>query len=46
MTEVAGTVKQVGQGLTQKTFSYEPLNALIDIVTNTAGESKGFCFND
>lgn len=38
MTEVAGTVKQVGQGLTQKTFSYEPLNALIDIVTNTAGK--------
>ncbi|KZM28215.1 uncharacterized protein EKO05_0011029 [Ascochyta rabiei] len=38
MTEVTGTVKQVGQGLTQKTFSYEPLNALIDIVTNTAGQ--------
>ncbi|KAF9694060.1 hypothetical protein EKO04_007902 [Ascochyta lentis] len=38
MTEVAGTVKQVGQGLTQKTFSYEPLNALIDVVTNTAGQ--------
>lgn len=38
MTEVAGSVKQVGQGLTQKTFSYEPLNALIDIITNTAGK--------
>ncbi|KAJ8116784.1 hypothetical protein OPT61_g1874 [Boeremia exigua] len=38
MTEVAGTVKQVGQGLTQKTFSYEPLGALIDIITNTAGQ--------
>ncbi|UPX20810.1 uncharacterized protein EKO05_0011029 [Ascochyta rabiei] len=44
MTEVTGTVKQVGQGLTQKTFSYEPLNALIDIVTNTAGESKDLPF--
>ncbi|KAL1800863.1 hypothetical protein ACET3X_001205 [Alternaria dauci] len=38
MTEVAGSAKQVGQGLTQKTFSYEPLNALVDIVTNTAGQ--------
>ncbi|CAO2652955.1 Nn.00g023660.m01.CDS01 [Neocucurbitaria sp. VM-36] len=38
MTEVAGSVKQIGQGLTQKTFSYEPLNALVDIVTNTAGQ--------
>ncbi|KAI8931160.1 hypothetical protein NX059_011513 [Plenodomus lindquistii] len=38
MTEVEGTIKQVGQGLTQKTFSYEPLNALVDIVTNTAGQ--------
>jgi hypothetical protein len=37
MTEIAGSAKQVGQGLTQKTFSYEPLNALVDIVTNTAG---------
>ena len=40
MTEVTGTVKQVGQGLTQKTYSYEPLNALIDIITNTAGKSR------
>jgi hypothetical protein len=38
MTEVAGTVKQVGQGLTQKTYSYEPLDALVDIVTNAAGQ--------
>jgi hypothetical protein len=38
MTEVTGSVKQVGQGLTQKTFNYEPLNALVDIVTNTAGQ--------
>jgi len=39
MTEVAGTVKQVGQGLTQTTYSYEPLDALIDVITNTAGKS-------
>jgi hypothetical protein len=38
MTEITGSAKQVGQGLTQKTFSYEPLNALVDIVTNTAGQ--------
>jgi hypothetical protein len=38
MTEVTGSAKQIGQGLTQKTFSYEPLNALVDIVTNTAGQ--------
>ncbi|RYN45257.1 hypothetical protein AA0114_g9205 [Alternaria tenuissima] len=38
MTEVTGSAKQVGQGLTQKTFNYEPLNALVDIVTNTAGQ--------
>jgi hypothetical protein len=38
MTEVADTTKQVGQGLTQKTFSYEPLDALVDIVTNAAGK--------
>lgn len=40
MTAVAGTVKQVGQGLTQQTFSYGPLSALVDIVTNTAGTSS------
>ncbi|KAL6703843.1 hypothetical protein ACN47E_008977 [Coniothyrium glycines] len=38
MTEVAGSVKQVGQGLTQTTYSYGPLSALVDIVTNTAGQ--------
>ena len=37
MTEVAGSVKQIGQGLTQTTYSYDPLSALVDIVTNTAG---------
>jgi hypothetical protein len=37
MTQV-GEEKQVGQGLIQKTFSYEPLNALVDIVFNTAGQ--------
>jgi hypothetical protein len=38
MTEVAGSVKQVGQGLTQKTFKYDALGSLVDIVTNTAGQ--------
>ncbi|CBX90962.1 hypothetical protein IAQ61_002432 [Plenodomus lingam] len=38
MTEVEGTIKQVGQGLTQKTYSYEPLSALVDIITNAAGQ--------
>ncbi|KAF1834072.1 hypothetical protein BDW02DRAFT_639642 [Decorospora gaudefroyi] len=38
MTEVAGSAKQVGQGLTQKTYSYEPLGSLVDIITNTAGQ--------
>ncbi|KAF2264033.1 hypothetical protein CC78DRAFT_560505 [Lojkania enalia] len=37
MTQV-GDEKQVGQGLVQKTFSYQPLNALVDIVFNTAGQ--------
>lgn len=37
MTEVAGTVKQVGQGLTQKTYKYDALGSLVDIITNTAG---------
>lgn len=40
MTEIAGSVKQVGQGLTQKTFNYSPLNALVDIVTNAAGNES------
>lgn len=38
MTEVEGSIKQVGQGLTQKTFKYDALGALIDIVFNTAGQ--------
>jgi hypothetical protein len=38
MTEVAGSAKQVGQGLTQTTFSYAALGKLVDIVTNTAGK--------
>jgi hypothetical protein len=38
MTEVADSTKQVGQGLTQKTFNYEPLDSLVDIVTNAAGK--------
>lgn len=37
MTQV-GDDKQISQGLIQKTFSYEPLNALVDIVFNTAGQ--------
>jgi hypothetical protein len=37
MTEVAGTIKQVGQGLTQKTYKYDALGSLVDIVTNAAG---------
>lgn len=43
MTEVVGSTKQVGQGLTQKTFNYEPLGALVDIVTNAAGMCAIFC---
>ena len=38
MTLVAGSAKSIGQGLTQKTFSYSPLGALINIVFNTAGQ--------
>jgi hypothetical protein len=33
-----GASQSVGQGLTQKTYSYSPLNALVDIVFNTAGQ--------
>jgi hypothetical protein len=33
-----GVAKGVGQGLTQKTYSYSPLNSLVDIVFNTAGQ--------
>jgi hypothetical protein len=38
MTEVEGTIKQVGQGLTQKTYKYDALGSLVDIVTNAAGQ--------
>jgi YD repeat-containing protein len=38
MTEVAGTVKQVGQGLTQTTYKYDALGSLVDIITNAAGQ--------
>ncbi|KAF2662435.1 hypothetical protein K491DRAFT_700236 [Lophiostoma macrostomum CBS 122681] len=37
MTQV-GDAKQLTSELVQKTFSYEPLNALVDIVFNTAGQ--------
>lgn len=37
MTET-GATKNLGSGLVQKTFSYTPLNALVDIVFNTAGQ--------
>lgn len=37
MTQV-GEEKQIGQGLIQKTFSYEALGSLVDIVFNTAGQ--------
>ena len=33
-----GIVESLGSGLTQKTYSYSPLNALVDIVFNTAGQ--------
>jgi hypothetical protein len=33
-----GAAKSVGQGLTQKTYEYSPLNSLVDIVFNTAGQ--------
>jgi hypothetical protein len=39
MTEVAGSVKQVGQGLTQKTYKYDALGSLVNIITNAAGTS-------
>ncbi|KAF1980424.1 hypothetical protein BU23DRAFT_495864 [Bimuria novae-zelandiae CBS 107.79] len=37
MTQV-GDIKQIGNGLIQKTFSYDPLSALVDIVFNAAGQ--------
>lgn len=33
-----GEVKQLANGLTQKTYQYSPLNALVNIVFNTAGQ--------
>lgn len=33
-----GVSKSVGQGLTQKEYSYSPLNALVNIVFNSAGQ--------
>lgn len=33
-----GQTSSVGTGLTQKVYSYSPLNALVDIVFNTAGQ--------
>jgi hypothetical protein len=33
-----GVVQSLGNGLTQKTYSYSPLNALVDIVFNTLGQ--------
>lgn len=33
-----GASESLGSGLTQKTYSYSPLNALVDIVFNTAGQ--------
>ncbi|KAF2636824.1 hypothetical protein P280DRAFT_408638 [Massarina eburnea CBS 473.64] len=37
MTQV-GDITQLGNGLIQKTFSYDALSALVDIVFNTAGQ--------
>ena len=33
-----GAVEQLSSGLVQKTYSYSPLNALVNIVFNTAGQ--------
>ena len=38
MTLVAGSTKDLGSGLIQKTFSYSPLSALVNIVFNKAGQ--------
>lgn len=38
MTLVANSAKSLGSGLTQKTFDYSPLNALVNIVFNQAGQ--------
>jgi len=36
-----GVTQSLGNGLTQKQYSYSPLNALVDIVFNTAGQIVG-----
>jgi hypothetical protein len=38
MTLVAGSAKNLGSGLVQKQYQYSPLNALVDIVFNKAGQ--------
>lgn len=38
MTLVDGTVKEIGSGLTQKTYEYSALGSLVDIVFNKAGQ--------
>ncbi|RPA82472.1 hypothetical protein BJ508DRAFT_361186 [Ascobolus immersus RN42] len=38
MTFQAGTEKKLNNGLVQKTYLFEPLNSLVDVVTNTAGQ--------
>ena len=38
MTEIADSAVNLGSGLVQKTFSYSPLDALVDIVFNKAGQ--------
>ncbi|KAK3718050.1 hypothetical protein LTR37_005476 [Vermiconidia calcicola] len=38
MTLVTGSVKEIGPGLTQKTYSYSALDALVNIVFNKAGQ--------
>jgi len=38
MTLVDGTVKELGSGLTQKTYEYSALGSLVDIVFNKAGQ--------
>ncbi|KAF2218805.1 hypothetical protein BDZ85DRAFT_226070 [Elsinoe ampelina] len=35
---LTGPLTQLGNGLSKGTYSYSPLNALVDIVTNTAGQ--------
>ena len=38
MTLVAGSAKDLGSGLVQKQYQYSPLNALVNIVFNKAGQ--------